>query len=204
LSTWQIILNYINALKWPIVVAAALFYFRGPLLAILRNISESEKGSIRGPGGARIDWERRLEVAAAGVKVAVADIRVEDKIETADEAKAEIESQDQWQLVYDLAGNNPSEAIQFAWVLIESALRDRLKRFGKTPRDDVSDAKSLVSIKLPLKLIQSIHEMDTLQQYAAAGDYVPDVGQAIGYAGVAKEAVAAIERAPGPEDEPQK
>lgn len=60
MSVSQTILNYINALKWPVVVGAGVYYFRKPFGNILERISTAQKGAITGPAGTGVSWDNTL------------------------------------------------------------------------------------------------------------------------------------------------
>jgi hypothetical protein len=56
----QSVLDYIHALAWPMVVSAALLYWRKPISGILKRISESKRGSAK-VGPATFEWDDTLQ-----------------------------------------------------------------------------------------------------------------------------------------------
>jgi hypothetical protein len=47
---YEVVLQYVNALKWPVFASVMVYSFRASLKALGKRIIESDKGSIKGPG----------------------------------------------------------------------------------------------------------------------------------------------------------
>ncbi|MEV0363098.1 CPCC family cysteine-rich protein [Nocardia fusca] len=60
------VLQYINALKWPVIAALAIFFFHTPVRTMLRQVQRLRVAAF----GAEAEIERQAEVLAADVAAA--------------------------------------------------------------------------------------------------------------------------------------
>jgi hypothetical protein len=191
------VVDYINALAWPVVVFIVIVVFHGPISKILDRISQASQGSIN-IAGQVISWDGAIAQAAAGVE----QVNKALPPPTRAVAQERTPADDRWDGITALVPTNPTAAILMAWMQVELALQDRAESFDVSSTGSIAGGRLMKVAQLPKDLFQSLGVLSNLRNAVAHGERNPDAAQAQSFVTVAKDLADAVERAPAPVPEP--
>ena len=215
MSASQSVLDYINALKWPVVVAGFGIYLREPLRKLALRIANSPKGAITGPSGTGISWDDTVAAAEA----AVAEQTPATKSiapppppvpapspapampgEAADDDVLPAEPKDVhthaaaaglWRRLASAGTSAPANAVSMAFSQVEDSLQQRARQAGIRAVGQQSAAALAESTGVPENLVRAISNLEQLDMAVYAG-FAPDWRRAREFIDAAQQLDAAI------------
>ena len=204
MSTAHLVLDYINAVKWPLVAAGALVYFRRPLASILKNIADSDEGSAKIGNLAEFSWKRKLQA----VDEAVAKVEQQTATDRAGFATETSDSEDVRRMLETRGGTggsppiwsrdslrrrNPARRpegatagkavaeIEQAYGDVRRALEQVAAGRGVEEVADKTPIKLIADAGLPDAVLQAVGELSDLRNLALHTDYTPSKEDVEGY-----------------------
>lgn len=187
------ILSYINALKWPVVIAGATYYFRRPVFRILDRVSTSQKGAISGPAGTSISWDDTLRQVDAAVEDAQSEAL--ERLSPGKPPKEDEESRlrheaerpaEQWASVNELLSVSPEAAVLMAFAEVEQSLRTVAQQQGVVDVDRMGMRQLARQVQLPDDVQQALQQLSSLRNAVAHRAAHPDQDAAKEYVESAK------------------
>jgi hypothetical protein len=200
LSPSQTIFEYVNALKWPVVVTAGIYYFRKPFSKILDHISTAQKGELKGPVGIGASWDNTLKEVDAAIDQAQQKAPVLQLWHSNRSVLPEQEAKEQpgllgqgqvpyWPGLSDLAHVSPQAAVVLAFTQVEQVLRGvaRQQHVERLDRMERMGAMQIARrLELPDEIQQALRQLSDLRNEVIHHNAVPDETMAIEYVASAK------------------